>query len=445
MNLKRNCLKFCTIISLCTAICCCGNIGPPRIPRKTLPSPVSDLKGKLLCDKIVLTWTRPFTNTDGTVLNTVERLDLFRSIQLPSSDTGKSKTGESEKPQAKESGYLKEDSQIPSDESDVNRNDETTQPESSMKNEENTDLEGIQDDSDPDQKIFENQLSKKSKYFNLNRKKIFSFDKKQIREILKIRDTFQYIDDGEDLTKEIISESDREHRFFNGYRYQYSLEVYGKGKQVNRTSKIETVTFVLVPAQVQNLTVKAIGPKAYLSWDPVSTDCNGDEINNFTGYNVYRSTSPDSFLDKPVNSEPLEESIFIDEKIQFDTEYYYIVRAQVKTAAMESDNSKPVSIFISDIFPPAPPIGFTLIKAVDRINLVWKPNEELDVAGYNIYRSELPGRGYVKINDVLIERSFFSDMSIKKGITYYYVITSVDQAEIPNESSYSTEISATIR
>ncbi len=68
----------------------------------------------------------------------------------------------------------------------------------------------------------------------------------------------------------------------------------------------------------------------------------------------------------------------------------------------------------------------------------WGQSTSSDVAGYNIYRSEVSGSGYVKLNETLINDTTFVDI-ILEGVekTFYYTVTAVDQSD--NESGYSNE------
>ena len=58
---------------------------------------------------------------------------------------------------------------------------------------------------------------------------------------------------------------------------------------------------------------------------------------------------------------------------------------------------------------------------------------------FNVYRSTTSGSGYTKIISDL-KRNFFTDNSAVNGVTYYYVVTSLDSLE--NESANSTQASA---
>jgi len=74
----------------------------------------------------------------------------------------------------------------------------------------------------------------------------------------------------------------------------------------------------------------------------------------------------------------------------------------------------------------------------DAVQLYWKRNRELDLAGYNVYRSTTHGGGYQKINPSLVSRPKYLDKKIVKGQMYYYVVTAVNAAG--GESGYSNEV-----
>jgi len=74
--------------------------------------------------------------------------------------------------------------------------------------------------------------------------------------------------------------------------------------------------------------------------------------------------------------------------------------------------------------------------------LEWDPNSESDLAGYNIYRSNQSGSGYVKQNISLITETTYEDSTVQVGQTYYYVCTAVNETGL--ESDYSNEVMTTI-
>jgi hypothetical protein len=91
---------------------------------------------------------------------------------------------------------------------------------------------------------------------------------------------------------------------------------------------------------------------------------------------------------------------------------------------------------------PVPNPPESLVGQVDgrwkKVSLYWKKNRELDLAGYNVYRSTTPGSGYQRINYSLVLKPKYVDKQIIKGMTYYYVVTAVNAAG--GESVYSNEV-----
>jgi fibronectin type 3 domain-containing protein len=70
--------------------------------------------------------------------------------------------------------------------------------------------------------------------------------------------------------------------------------------------------------------------------------------------------------------------------------------------------------------------------------LNWLPTTEADIAGYNVYRSLTSGTDYERLNRSLITKLFYRDTGLKKGETYYYVITAVNTSG--GESGDSNEV-----
>ena len=82
------------------------------------------------------------------------------------------------------------------------------------------------------------------------------------------------------------------------------------------------------------------------------------------------------------------------------------------------------------------------MPGVGRVLLSWNENKESDLAGYHVYRSTKHGRNYDRLTDKLLLRTTYSDETVAEEMTYYYVVTAVDQSG--NESEYSHEIKVTV-
>jgi Abnormal spindle-like microcephaly-assoc'd, ASPM-SPD-2-Hydin len=75
------------------------------------------------------------------------------------------------------------------------------------------------------------------------------------------------------------------------------------------------------------------------------------------------------------------------------------------------------------------------------VALRWTPSTSA-VAGYNVYRSEISGGPYTKLDSSLVTADSYTDSSVQSGLTYFYVVTSVTSAGM--ESADSIQTSATV-
>ncbi|MGA8869665.1 MAG: choice-of-anchor D domain-containing protein [Candidatus Acidiferrales bacterium] len=75
------------------------------------------------------------------------------------------------------------------------------------------------------------------------------------------------------------------------------------------------------------------------------------------------------------------------------------------------------------------------------VTLNWSPSASA-VLGYFIYRGTTSGGPYSKLILSADTAASYTDGNVSNGATYYYVVTSVDPANV--ESAYSNQVSATI-
>jgi hypothetical protein len=78
----------------------------------------------------------------------------------------------------------------------------------------------------------------------------------------------------------------------------------------------------------------------------------------------------------------------------------------------------------------------SLFNSLQAMQLTW--TAQADAAGYNVYRSETPHAGYVKINDAPVAAAGFTDDDLGIDPEYYYVVTAVGPTGL--ESNRSIEI-----
>lgn len=121
-----------------------------------------------------------------------------------------------------------------------------------------------------------------------------------------------------------------------------------------------------------------------------------------------------------------------------NNQYGYTVMA-VDNYGFESALS---SIATATVFtaPPSQPAVLTVSTAPTGLNATWVYTGS-PAAGFNLYRSTTSGGPYTKISSFIITGTSSMDTDVLIGVTYYYVVTVVDNAG--NEGAYSNEASGT--
>lgn len=76
------------------------------------------------------------------------------------------------------------------------------------------------------------------------------------------------------------------------------------------------------------------------------------------------------------------------------------------------------------------------------VRLSWDAVPGDDIVGYNVYRTELSGQGYRRINSDPVPQPSYTDGDVQRGKTYYYRVTTVNAAGL--ESEFSEERSKTV-
>jgi fibronectin type 3 domain-containing protein len=111
-------------------------------------------------------------------------------------------------------------------------------------------------------------------------------------------------------------------------------------------------------------------------------------------------------------------------------------------AQFEGDDTPPVRVLAHDIFPPAVPSGlqaaFSGVGQQPFIDLIWMPDTDPDLAGYNVYRREAGGPEQ-RINSEPVKTPAFRDTKLVPGHSYIYSVSAVDVRG--NESVRSAETS----
>jgi hypothetical protein len=117
----------------------------------------------------------------------------------------------------------------------------------------------------------------------------------------------------------------------------------------------------------------------------------------------------------------------------------------IDAAIVEGDDSAPQKVFTNDIYPPGVPTGLQAVFSgpgqAPFVDLLWAPDTDADLAGYNVYRRE-EGAQPTKMNDGLVKTPAYRDSNVTSGKTYWYSVSAVDLRG--NESARSEETSETV-
>lgn len=138
----------------------------------------------------------------------------------------------------------------------------------------------------------------------------------------------------------------------------------------------------------------------------------------------------------------------------FEWEKTYLYRAAVVTIVsapgkpvieVEGDDTASVKLFAHDVFPPSVPAGVQAVFSGAGqplfIDLVWTPDTDADLAGYNVYRHEQGGQPE-KLNSQPVKTPAYRDSAVRAGTTYFYSVSAVDARG--NESAKSEEASEVV-
>ncbi|WP_240472938.1 fibronectin type III domain-containing protein [Paenibacillus sanguinis] len=114
-----------------------------------------------------------------------------------------------------------------------------------------------------------------------------------------------------------------------------------------------------------------------------------------------------------------------------DTEYELFVTA-IDNAGNESEASAVVTerTGAEDEVPPGVPSGLKVDKSSSvLVKLAWQPNDEVDLAGYSIHRSQLAAFTPDLSNQIgFTTDTQYIDMDIEESQTYYYKLVAMDKA-----------------
>jgi hypothetical protein len=194
---------------------------------------------------------------------------------------------------------------------------------------------------------------------------------------------------------------------------------------------------VNLPQAPANLEGEVTELSVRLHWVPAEQSAFGGAAQPVDVYQVFRNDAatpgPGAVIGEAATAR------FEDMAFEFERTYVYSVRAFMRrdgTTAL-TPLSTPAEIAVVDRFPPRAPDGVRAVASPGAVAISWSPNEEEDLAGYRVYRSE--AGEFKRVNDELVRIPVFRDPAVRAGIEYRYEVRATDRKG--NESTPSETVS----
>jgi fibronectin type 3 domain-containing protein len=132
--------------------------------------------------------------------------------------------------------------------------------------------------------------------------------------------------------------------------------------------------------------------------------------------------------------DPIRECIIMDSRRRFRRTAGPSGRFEV----MKRKESRPSIqlLFLAQVF------LLVVAARAEVVVMVWDPNSDAGIAGYNVYRSESEGGVFARLNRDTVRATFYADATAQPGATYYYAVTAVNKAGA--ESDYSSKVKITV-
>ncbi len=123
--------------------------------------------------------------------------------------------------------------------------------------------------------------------------------------------------------------------------------------------------------------------------------------------------------------------------------YYFVVGSTDRAGnpSTESEQFEFTTLSTADTVAPAVPTNLSATEGTQQVVLSWDAEVELDLNGFNVYRSTESGA--FDLLSTSVQATSYTDLNAGNDTTYQYYVTSIDRQNPPNESVPSDTVSAT--
>jgi fibronectin type 3 domain-containing protein len=231
---------------------------------------------------------------------------------------------------------------------------------------------------------------------------------------------------------------------------------HNHGRRAGSSNRAAVPLAPVLPAKNLHSELDARG--VYLIWETEEEPESRSSLVKFD-YRIYRREKGSSkriavsYLRAVIHTPDGERWSAVDMDIDWEKTYLYTVTPVTRMysqeghliAEIEGDDPAPLEVTTHDVFAPAVPEG--LLPIVGHISekkfvdLIWSPNKEKDLSGYNVYRRKENGQP-ARVNSLPITMVSFQDVNLPAGHKFFYCISAVDVRG--NESAKSPEATAVV-
>lgn len=181
--------------------------------------------------------------------------------------------------------------------------------------------------------------------------------------------------------------------FKSDVTYKYKVIAQNLKDVLSPDSNIITVTPRDLPPPPKNIRISTRSDAIELSWKS-----SGEEV----CYNIYKTTEKGKYTDTPLNREPECTTSFRDSVLLPDRIVYYTIRALLNTTIKDEGYASAELEVNPSNFIPSAPSDPRMVRAKDKIYLMWKESPESWVRGYRIYRKREGEREFTPLSEVKI-------------------------------------------
>ena len=198
-----------------------------------------------------------------------------------------------------------------------------------------------------------------------------------------------------------------------------------KGK-LSKRSNVVSITAVDAPGRVAGLHAIVDQLRITLMWDKPQ-----DHPELADRYVVIRT-------DRPGGPETVPETHYEDTQYSSGKRVTYQVTPirRIGDQTVTGTASEPYSILVEDKTPPHTPTGLGVTLSDNIAYLTWEANDEADLKGYHVFRSERADGDFKPVTPALVVPNTFKDPDYKPGT--FYAVSAEDESgnESPRSAAF---------